>query len=280
MARKTKDHFLSHLQRDGAPQYIARIDVVLNSDPFAPRSFESLAMIEALLAVSRPGLAETAELYGVTVYARDVEQIIQRDRIVVNALVVVGVFLILLVVVRKLWLAVYLLATVLLSYYATLGVTAVFSSLWADKPFGVIEWRVPFFLFTILVAIGEDYNILLVTRAFQERLRWGPIEGLRRGLSKTGGTITACGLIMAGTFGTLMIAELGTLVEIGFALAVGVLLDTFVVRPLLVPAFMMLMWKDEAAPIHSKDKVAAFTIPVPGVSRRAGLSATKDGPEN
>ena len=101
----------------------------------------------------------------------------------------------------------------------------------------------PFFLFTILVAVGEDYNILLMTRALQERKRHGAVEGMRRALARTGGTITSCGLIMAGTFATLMLAGLSTLVQIGFALAFGVLLDTFVVRPFLVPAFTLLVWR-------------------------------------
>jgi RND superfamily putative drug exporter len=111
-----------------------------------------------------------------------------------------------------------------------------------------VEWRVPFFLFTILVAVGEDYNILMVTRALQEGKRHGPTEGVRRGLARTGGTITACGVIMAGTFATLTLAGLGTLVQIGFALGVGVLLDTLLIRPFLVPAFMLLVWHDEERP--------------------------------
>src|SRR5439155_1516112 len=143
---------------------------------------------------------------------------------------------------------------VLLSYYATLGATAIFATCLYGKAFGQIEWRVPFFLFTILVAVGEDYNILMVTRAIEERKRWGLVEGLRRGLARTGGTITACGLIMAGTFGTLVLGNLSTLVQVGFALGVGVLLDTFLVRPFLVPAFMLLVWRDgmtEEAPAES-----------------------------
>ena len=112
---------------------------------------------------------------------------------------------------------------------------------------GEVDWRVPFFLFTILVAVGEDYNILLISRALQERKRHGAEGGIRRALAATGGTITSCGLIMAGTFATLMLAGLNTLIQIGFALAFGVLLDTFVVRPLLVPAFTLWIWKREEA---------------------------------
>jgi RND superfamily putative drug exporter len=171
--------------------------------------------------------------------------VIEHDRLRVNGFVLLGVFLILLVVVRKHWLALYLLATVLLSYYSTLGATALFATWFAGKPLGEVEWRVPFFLFTILVAVGEDYNILMVSRCLEERRRWGTREGIRRGLARTGGTITACGVIMAGTFSTLMLGRLGTLVQIGFALGLGVLLDTLVVRPFLVPAFMLLIWRDD-----------------------------------
>jgi RND superfamily putative drug exporter len=108
-----------------------------------------------------------------------------------------------------------------------------------------VDWRVPFFLFTILVAVGEDYNILLISRALEERKKHGGIEGTRRALAHTGGTITSCGLIMAGTFATLMLAGLNTLVQVGFALAFGVLLDTFIVRPFLVPAFTLWLWRKE-----------------------------------
>ena len=149
--------------------------------------------------------------------------------------------------------------TVLFSYYATLGATTLLATWWTGRPLGEVDWRVPFFLFTILVAVGEDYNILMVTRVIEERKRHGVVEGLRRGLARTGGTITACGVIMAGTFGTLTLGGLCTLVQIGFALGVGVLLDTFLVRPFLVPAFMLIVWKDG---LEEKQDAAPATIPL------------------
>jgi RND superfamily putative drug exporter len=220
----------------------------MKADPFGPECLKTLGVLQAWLREDLPlasadGQHVQAECYGVTVNARDLAQVTEGDRRRVNYLVLGGIFVILLVVVRRLWLASYLLITVLLSYLATLGATALAGTLWTGHPLTEVDWRVPFFLFTILVAVGEDYNILLMTRALQERKRYGAVEGMRRALSRTGGTITSCGLIMAGTFATLMLAGLGTLVQVGFALAFGVLLDTFLVRPFLVPAFTLVVWK-------------------------------------
>jgi len=233
---------------DEPHEFVTRLDVVMKADPFGPQCMDTLGVIQAWLREELPRTAEKgqdvqAECYGVTVNARDLAQVTEADRHRVNYLVLGGIFIILLVVVRSFWLAGYLLVTVLLSYLATLGATSLAGALWTGHILTEVDWRVPFFLFTILVAVGEDYNILLMTRAVEERKRYGAAEGMRRALSRTGGTITSCGLIMAGTFATLMLAGLGTLIQVGFALAFGVLLDTFLVRPFLVPAFTVVVWK-------------------------------------
>jgi RND superfamily putative drug exporter len=232
------------------PRFVTRLDVVLRSDPFDPASKETLNLIQIWLdhelpkSVGHLGGVE-AECFGVTVSSNDLAQVTEADRARVNVLVLAGIFLILLILVRKPWLAAYLLITVLLSYYATLGATVLAGHFYSGRSLDHVDWRVPFFLFTILVAVGEDYNILLITRVLQERKRHGLIEGTRRALAQTGGTITSCGLIMAGTFATLMLGGLGTLVQIGFALAFGVLLDTFIIRPFMVPAFTLMVWKEK-----------------------------------
>lgn len=262
---QTREHYLAVANTE-RQKNVTRIDVIMKSDPFKPESLATLAMIDHWINDILPKQtansgAIRAELYGVTAHSRDLGRVIERDRIKVNLLVLAGVFIILLALVRQPWLAAYLLVTVLFSYYATLGATALFAAGWTGKPLGQIEWRVPFFLFTILVAVGEDYNILMVTRALQERKKHGAVKGIRRGVAKTGGTITACGVIMAGTFATLMLSGLGTLVQIGFALAIGVLIDTLLIRPLLVPAFLLMMWKDEgAAPAVAEPQIRLHNV--------------------
>jgi RND superfamily putative drug exporter len=153
------------------------------------------------------------------------------------------VFLILVALLRKPFISFYLIASVFFSYFVTLGATfAVFW--WLDGgAFAGLDWKVPMFLFTILIAIGEDYNIFLMTRIEEEQAEHGAVEGVRTALLKTGSIISSCGIIMAGTFFSLILG--GTLVgmqQLGFALSFGVVLDTFVVRPLLVPAYLVLVY--------------------------------------
>jgi len=105
-----------------------------------------------------------------------------------------------------------------------------------------IDWTVPLFRCTRLRAGGADYNVFLITRVDEERPEHGPIGSVVEALTRTGGIISGCGLIMAGTFASLIWGgSLASLYELGFALAFGVLLDTFVVRPLLVPAWLVLI---------------------------------------
>ncbi len=258
MHKKSRQHYMSEISEGGQRKFVTRMNVVLKSDPFNRNSAETLKTIQTWLDKERPRttlLTEPvqAECFGVTANAQDLAEVTEGDRHRVNSLVLAAIFVILLLLVRKFWLASYLLVTVLLSYFAALGATVLAGIIWTGAPLPCVDWRLPFFLFTILVAVGEDYNILLVSRALQERKRYGTVEGMRRALARTGGAITSCGLIMAGTFATLMLAGLNTLTQIGFALAIGVLIDTFVVRPFLVPAMVMFFARGEALPQEPQD---------------------------
>jgi len=108
---------------------------------------------------------------------------------------------------------------------------------------------VPIFTFTLLTALGEDYNILLMARVTEEQRKHGLIPGVLIALTRTGGIISSCGIIMAGTFCSLLTGTLGGMVQMGFALAFGVMLDTFIVRPILVPAYLILLYSDRFGPL-------------------------------
>lgn len=233
---------------DKPKRHVTRLEVVLDTDPFDPRSIPVLGKIQAWLNSELPNDTASfapvrAETYGITVGADDLARVTEKDRMRINLLVLLAVLAILLALVRDVPLACYLLASVLFSYLATLGATMLLAHWGFGRPFGEVDWRVPLFLFVILVAVGEDYNILLICRMVQERKRKTPMEAMRRALAATGSTITSCGLIMAGTFATLVLAGLNTMVQIGFALAFGVIVDTFIVRPILVPALCFLLWR-------------------------------------
>jgi RND superfamily putative drug exporter len=130
---------------------------------------------------------------------------------------------------------------VVLSFLATLGVSyLVFNYLfaeWFDAPgFLKADASFPLFAFVFLVALGIDYNIFLMTRVREETLKLGTRPGILKGLTVTGGVITSAGIVLAATFAVLGVLPLVFLAQIGFAVSFGVLLDTFLVRSILVPA--------------------------------------------
>ena len=142
-----------------------------------------------------------------------------------------------------------LLATVLLSYAAAIGLTVL---VWQDLLDTPIEWSVPALAFILLVAVGADYNLLLARRMLEEAPDGNP-AGIARATAATGSVITAAGVIFAASMFAMMAAPVTTLVEAGFAIGVGLLLDTFVVRSLVVPACAALLgprlwWPRRAEP--------------------------------
>ena len=186
---------------------------------------------------------------GTTSLINDLRRVTSLDQNKMYVLVTLGVYAILVALIRKPGVCLYLIATVILGYLASLGITElVFKALHrGPEPWVGLDWKVGFFLFVILVAIGEDYNIFLMARVIEEERKHGPVEGTRRAVAHTGGIISSCGLIMAGTFGSMLTGSLSTLKELGFALGLGVLLDTFIVRPILVPAFVVLLHRGRPA---------------------------------
>jgi RND superfamily putative drug exporter len=230
-----------------------RLELVLTHSPFSQWSVDDLDRIEGTIRAALPSqLREGSQLHllGTTPSVRDLATVMRSDRTRIEMLVLASVLVILVVLLRGLAVPLYLLASVLFSYYATLGVT--FLVFWLLNPQGFtgIDWKVAIFLFTILIAVGEDYNIFLLTRVHEEQRRHGPLLGITAALDRTGPIISSCGIIMAGTFASLLSGSLTEMKQLGFALCFGVLLDTFVVRPILVPGFLILLHSGRLSPAH------------------------------
>jgi RND superfamily putative drug exporter len=164
----------------------------------------------------------------------DVQESSRRDRVVIIPIILLVITLILMLLLRSILAPILLIATVVLSFGATMGVSAyVFNNIFN---FPGADASYPLFTFVFLVALGIDYNIFLMTRVREESLKIGTREGTLKALAVTGGVITSAGVVLAATFAVLGILPLVFLAELGFAVAFGVLLDTMLVRSILVPA--------------------------------------------
>ncbi len=221
----------------GEPQVVdgrVRIDATLqdaaDSDA-AKRTVERLR--ERVHAV--PGA--DALVGGYTAQQYDTQETAAQDRTLIIPVVLGIILLILVLLLRSLLVPVLLVATVALNFLATLGVaTLVFEHLLG---FTGTDASVPLYGFVFLVALGVDYNIFLMSRVREEALGHGTRQGVLRGLTTTGGVITSAGVVLAATFAALMVIPLAFLVQIAFIVSFGVLLDTLVVRSLLVPALTL-----------------------------------------
>jgi RND superfamily putative drug exporter len=209
----------------------ARLDVVLRRDPFATATFDQ---VPALRRAVKAAGGSSVLVGGPTAEAYDYRKSATRDNFVVLPLALLVVFVILAILLRSLLAPLLLVASVILSFFAALG-TGIF---FFEHVFGFegVDPSLPLLTFVFLVALGIDYNIFLMARVREETLAHGTRQGMLRGLAVTGGVITSAGIVLAGTFSALAVLPLVFLTEIGFIIAFGVLLDTFLVRSVLVPA--------------------------------------------
>jgi putative drug exporter of the RND superfamily len=200
----------------------------------APDSHTAYATIDKVRSAVHAVPGAHALVGGNTAVNLDVERAAAHDRDVIIPLILAVVFVILALLLRAILAPIMLIATVVLSFAAALGVSSlVFNHVFG---FGGADTSFPLFVFVFLVALGIDYNIFLMTRVREEAKRHGARRGALIGLAATGGVITSAGVVLAGTFAVLGTLPITFLAEIGFAVAFGVLLDSIIVRSILVTA--------------------------------------------
>ncbi|MEC2505884.1 MMPL family transporter, partial [Bacillus cereus] len=175
---------------------------------------------------------ETASLY-------DTKQITERDESVIIPVMISIIALLLLVYLRSVVAMIYLIVTVVLSFFSALGAGWILLHYGMGAP--AIQGAIPLYAFVFLVALGEDYNIFMVSEIWKNRKTQNHLDAVKNGVIQTGSVITSAGLILAGTFAVLGTLPIQVLVQFGIVTAIGVLLDTFIVRPLLVPAITVVL---------------------------------------
>jgi RND superfamily putative drug exporter len=215
----------------------ARVNVVLSGDPYSSETLAAVSRVRDTVreAVKYSSLAGSSYFVGG-------ESAIQADIMLINnadfgrvfGLSIVGILIVIMILLRSILAPLYMVVTVLLNYGTTLGIsTWLFLDIMNQS---AMIFILPLFIFVILVALGADYNIFLVSR-IREEVQLRPIrEAVNHAVAHTGGVITACGIILAGTFATLMTSPLQVVFQVGLAISVGILIDTFLVRALLVPS--------------------------------------------
>src|SRR5262249_42914560 len=181
-------------------------------------------------------------------------------------LVPLCVYLVLLAALRDPWSCLNLIATMLLTYAFALGATAlVFVHLLGA---GGLDWKVPYFLFILLVAVGVDYNVFLMTRLREESAALGLRAGITRPIGQPGGLISSAAAITACSFAAFLTSPLGSLRQLGFALVVGIAVDALIVRPVLVPCGHWLLHRRPRRAL--RPAIAGGMHPVEHPAARAG----------
>lgn len=262
------------VREDGTAGGLARMQITIDDAPGTDAERVTVAAIRGAVG----GVAGAEALVGgAGAQALDLVETTDRDERVVIPLILGVVLVVLILLLRSFVGPVLLVGTVVLSFAAALGISGWLST--QVLGFGGIDPSLTLNAFAFLVAVGVDYNIFLVSRIRQETLTVGTRKGTLIGLSTTGGVITSAGLVLAGTFAALGVLPVTATVELGLAVAIGVLLDTFLVRSVLVPALILdsgrrFWWPGRLARRTSDSTApAARTVPTIAAPRPEGTPA-------
>lgn len=247
VARRLAQPLIARYYRSEDPA-VMRVEVFIEAPPL---SLEAMSIVERVTAEARavlreagiaPRLAGGSEgvlAAGLTPYIIDIRRIVAVDQRWIMMLAPAVIWLIVLLLVRDVPLSAAMIGGTLLGFAAALGLTDGVVRLAGGSG---LDYKVRIFLFVVMVAVGQDYNIYLVTRLQQEAREYGLREAVLRAIVRAGSVISSCGLIMAAALGSLMATGMTLYRQLGLAFATGILLATFVVMPLLMPGFYLL-WR-------------------------------------
>jgi putative drug exporter of the RND superfamily len=220
---------------------MTRLQVTLSTDPYAADSVTSVKQIREELKKEQAGSSQAGTrsyVGGTSADLVDIMDINDTDFLRVLLLSIAGILLVTAILLRSLVAPLYMILTVLFNFGATMGIAA-----WLLLEIlgqNAMIYMLPIFVFVMLVAVGSDYNIFLVSRIKEEAQRKPIKEAICEAVANTGGVITSCGIILAGTFLTLTTASLQMVFQVGAAIGIGVLIDTFLVRAVLIPSIATL----------------------------------------
>ncbi len=243
----------------------------LNVDPSSTEARQAVdAITTAASNVMHGATLSGAEVLvgGQSAKVRDEANQFGTDFSLVVTLVCIAIYLILALLVRSVTAPFYLLGTIALSALTAVGITNLVYTVILGQPLFSI---VPIFAFVFLVSLGEDFNILTIARIREEVQKLGNRRGIAAAIALTGGVVSSCGLVMAASFSRLVTFSVVEVAELGFTVVVGVLIDTFVVRPLLVPALATLLgrwnWVWPGSTLFKSRETTAATPVVAGEVR-------------
>lgn len=259
---------LDYVSKVGEPQQGAEnanmtgYDVEFNLNPYSMEAMQHIPDLrataeQALTDAGVDGSSSRVWIHGQTAEQYDIETAGERDARIIIPVVIGMITLLLLLYLRSIVATAYLILTVVLSYFSALGLgwLIIHYGLGADA----IQGAIPLYSFVFLVALGEDYNIFMISSIWQKRKTMPLRQAIKEGVGETGSVITSAGLILAGTFAVLATLPIQVLVQFGIITAAGVLLDTFLVRPFLVPAITTLLgkwsfWPGKYIPVPEKTR--------------------------
>jgi len=217
---------------------LARIDVEQSARPLSPEALDQVEEVRRRLEdflgeYDEQNVRPQARISGANADAADIRAVTRRDQYQTWIIVPLGVFIVLVAMLREPIACINLVATMILTYAFALGVTHLVF-VWGLGMDG-LDWKVPYFLFVLLVAVGVDYNVFLMTRLQEETRALGLKAGITKAIGQTGGLITSAAAITACSFAAMMFSPLSSLQQLGFSLVVGIITDAALVRPVLVP---------------------------------------------